>query len=190
MKYKNIPYYIYEKDTINSLSEGLRKGYRIYFIDPFFKDKELIEKLPLQKEDILIYVDISKESSTDKIDEYKNYLVKMNKNNTSTIIGIGGGATLDSAKAEAASRTCVMTNLKIAFKVGMNSDYTIDDQFILDLNLIKTVPKEQYFSMGMDTYIHSFESLNVSYRDAVGDAFAREAISLCEDVFNFLIVKI
>jgi 3-deoxy-alpha-D-manno-octulosonate 8-oxidase len=77
-----------------------------------------------------------------------------------------------------------MTNVKSGLKLGMNSDYTIYDQLILDPNLTKTVPKEQYFYTGMDTYIHSFESLNGSFRHTVGDAFAREAIRLCKEVFH------
>lgn len=224
MKYKNtknVPYYIFGKGSIAQLMDVIKDGYRVYFIDYYFKNKELINKLPLKKEDVIIYVDTTEEPTTEKIDAYKDYLVKINKDTPSTIIGIGGGATLDSAKAVAnlltnsgkaedyqgwdlvknpaiykigiptisgtgaeASRTCVMTNVKTGLKLGMNSDYTIYDQLILDSDLTKTVPKEQYFYTGMDTYIHSFESLNGSYRHAVGDAFAREAIHLCKDVFN------
>ena len=224
MKYKNtknIPYYIYGKGAINQLEKVLKEGYRIYFIDHFFKDKDLIDKLPLQKEDVIIYVDTSEEPTTEKIDEYKEYLMKINKSLPSTIIGIGGGATLDSAKAVAnlltnpgkaedyqgwdlvknpaiykvgiptisgtgaeASRTCVMTNIKTGLKLGMNSDYTLYDQLILDPELTKTVPKKQYFYTGMDTYIHSFESLNGNYRHAISDAFAGEAINLCKEVFR------
>jgi len=217
---KNVHYYLFGKGAINRLEEVLRKGYRVYFIDHFFKNKELINKLPIQNEDEIIFVDTTEEPTTDKIDEYKEYLVKINKIKPSTIIGIGGGATLDSAKAVAnlltnpgkaedyqgwdlvknpaiykvgiptisgtgaeASRTCVMTNVKTGLKLGMNSDYTIYDQLILDPDLTKTVPKNQYFFTGMDTYIHSFESLNGSYRHPIGDAYANQAIALCKEVF-------
>jgi 3-deoxy-alpha-D-manno-octulosonate 8-oxidase len=65
----------------------------------------------------------------------------------------------------------------------MNSDFTLYDQLILDPNLTKTVPKEQYFYTGMDTYIHCIESLNGKFRNAIGDAFSHQAIALCRDVF-------
>ena len=93
-----------------------------------------------------------------------------------------GIPTISGTGAEA-SRTCVMTNDKSGLKLGMNSDFTIYDQLILDPDLTKTVPREQYFYTGMDTYIHSFESLNGRYRNAIGDAFARQAITLCREVF-------
>ena len=93
-----------------------------------------------------------------------------------------GIPTLSGTGAEA-SRTCVMTNEKTGLKLGMNSDFTIYDQLILDPDLTKTVPREQYFYTGMDTYIHSFESLNGRYRNAIGDAFANQAIALCREVF-------
>jgi 3-deoxy-alpha-D-manno-octulosonate 8-oxidase len=93
-----------------------------------------------------------------------------------------GIPTLSGTGAEA-SRTCVMTNTDSGLKLGMNSDFTIYDQLILDPDLTKTVPKEQYFFSGMDTYIHCIESLNGNYRNAIGDAFSKQAISLCREVF-------
>lgn len=65
----------------------------------------------------------------------------------------------------------------------MNSEFTIYDQLILDPELTATVPRDQYFYTGMDTYIHCIESLNGSYRHPVGDAFSREALELCREVF-------
>ncbi len=93
-----------------------------------------------------------------------------------------GIPTISGTGAEA-SRTCVMTNPKSGLKLGMNSDFTIYDQLILDPDLTKTVPREQYFYTGMDTYIHCIESLNGRYRNAIGDAFSHQAIALCRDVF-------
>jgi 3-deoxy-alpha-D-manno-octulosonate 8-oxidase len=93
-----------------------------------------------------------------------------------------GIPTISGTGAEA-SRTCVMTNPTNGLKLGMNSDFTIYDQLILDPNLTKTVPKDQYFYTGMDTYIHCIESLNGRYRNAIGDAFSYQAIALCRDVF-------
>lgn len=93
-----------------------------------------------------------------------------------------GIPTVSGTGAEA-SRTCVMTNAKSGLKLGMNSDHTLYDQLILDADLTKTVPREQYFYTGMDTYIHCIESLNGNYRNAIGDAFSHQAIALCREVF-------
>lgn len=93
-----------------------------------------------------------------------------------------GIPTLSGTGAEA-SRTCVMTNPSNGLKLGMNSDYTIYDQLILDPNLTRTVARDQYFFTGMDTYIHCIESLNGHYRNAIGDAFSHQAIALCREVF-------
>lgn len=91
--------------------------------------------------------------------------------------------TLSGTGAEA-TRTCVMTNKKTGLKLGMNSDYTVFDQIIMDPNLTKTVPKNQYFYTGMDAYIHCIESINGSFRNAVGDSFSAQTISQCRDVFK------
>jgi 3-deoxy-alpha-D-manno-octulosonate 8-oxidase len=93
-----------------------------------------------------------------------------------------GIPTLSGTGAEA-TRTCVMTNRVTGIKLGMNSDYTVFDQLILDPNLTITVPSEQYFFSGMDTWIHCLEALNGEYRNPIGDAFSYQAISLCHEVF-------
>ena len=59
-----------------------------------------------------------------------------------------GVPTISGTGAEA-SRTCVMTNYKKNLKLGMNSEFTIYDQLILDSDLSKTVPRDQYFYTAM-----------------------------------------
>ena len=76
-----------------------------------------------------------------------------------------------------------MTNPKNGLKLGMNSDYSVFDNIILDPDLTKTVPREQYFYTGLDSYIHCFESLQGQYRNPVVDALACQTIKLCEDIF-------
>ena len=90
--------------------------------------------------------------------------------------------TISGTGAES-TRTCVMTNPSSGLKLGMNSDFTVYDQIILDPDLTRTVPHNQYFYTGMDAYIHCMESLNGSYRNAIGDAYSDQTIRLCRDVF-------
>ena len=65
----------------------------------------------------------------------------------------------------------------------MNSDFTVYDQIVMDPELTATVPRNQYFYTGMDAYIHCVEALAGSYRNAIGDAYSRETINLCRQVF-------
>ena len=73
-----------------------------------------------------------------------------------------GIPTLSGTGSES-TRTCVMTNKTNNLKLGMNSDYSIFDQLILDPELTRSVPRDQYFYSGMDSYIHCIESLNGNY---------------------------
>jgi 3-deoxy-alpha-D-manno-octulosonate 8-oxidase len=94
-----------------------------------------------------------------------------------------GVPTISGTGAEA-TRTCVMTNKATGLKLGMNSDYTVFNQLLLDPNLTATVPRDQYFFTGMDAWIHCVEALSGSYRNPVGDAFSHQAINLCREVFS------
>jgi len=222
---KNVQYYMFGKGSVENLKSILdakesKNSYVIYYVDEYFQNGELLDRLPIKEEDEFFFVQTKDEPKTEFINRFRDILVKKGKTEPKAIVAIGGGATLDTGKAVAnlltnpgnaedyqgwdlvknpavykigiptisgtgaeASRTCVMTNKKTGLKLGMNSDYTIYDQLILDPDLTKTVPRDQYFWTGMDTYIHSFESLNGRYRNAIGDAYAKQAIALCREVF-------
>lgn len=81
------------------------------------------------------------------------------------------------------SRTGVMLNAAKGLKLGMNSDYSMFDQVILDPELSASVPRDQYFYTGIDTYMHCFESLDGSYRNTVVDSQSEHVISMCEKIF-------
>ncbi|MDO5536117.1 MAG: iron-containing alcohol dehydrogenase family protein [Desulfovibrionaceae bacterium] len=94
-----------------------------------------------------------------------------------------GCPTLSGTGAES-SRTGVLCNEARNLKLGMNSDYSMFDQLVLDPELLETVPRDQYFFTGIDTYMHCFESLSGSYRNVVVDALAEKALELCREVFG------
>jgi 3-deoxy-alpha-D-manno-octulosonate 8-oxidase len=77
-----------------------------------------------------------------------------------------------------------MTNPRTGAKLGMNSDFTVFDQLLLDPELSVTVPRDQYFYTGMDAYIHCTESLRGAHRNVIGDAMSTQALSLCRQVFE------
>lgn len=196
-------------------------GLIIFFIDEFFKSKQdIIAKLGISLGDQIIFVQTDHEPSTDVIDQITAQLRDVGFSQPSAIVGMGGGITMDIAKAVSnlltnggkaedyqgwdlikvpgiykvaiptlsgtgaeATRTCVMTNKRTGLKLGMNSDFTVYDQIIMDPALTATVPRNQYFFTGMDAYIHCVEALAGGYRNAIGDAYSRETINLCRQIF-------
>lgn len=88
--------------------------------------------------------------------------------------------TLSGTGAEV-SMTTVLTGPEK--KLGIKCDYTVPNQIILDPELIKDAPNPQRFYTGMDCYIHNIESLNGTWRNPFSDAFAKQSLSLCRDVF-------
>jgi 3-deoxy-alpha-D-manno-octulosonate 8-oxidase len=193
----------------------------VYFIDEYFRDNAFtLDRLHIQPNDYVEFVKTRTEPTTTEIDAATERVRKAGLDRPATIVGVGGGTTLDTAKAIAnlltnggsaehyqgwdlvklpgihkigvptlsgtgaeATRTAVMINPLTGLKLGMNSDHTVFDQLILDPDLTATVPRNQYLYTGMDAYIHCIESLNGAYRNAIGDAYSREAMRLCREVF-------
>lgn len=91
-----------------------------------------------------------------------------------------GVPTLSGTGAEV-SRTTVLNGPQR--KLGINSDYTVFDQVVLDPDLTQGVPKEQWFYTGMDCYIHCVESLSGTYLNAFSKSYGEKALELCEEVF-------
>ena len=88
--------------------------------------------------------------------------------------------TLSGTGAEV-SRTAVLTGPEK--KLGLNSDYTVFDQVVLDPDLLEGVSRDQWFYTGMDCYIHCVESLKGTYLNQFSKSYAEKALELCREVF-------
>ncbi|GAA4899564.1 iron-containing alcohol dehydrogenase family protein [Flaviramulus aquimarinus] len=91
-----------------------------------------------------------------------------------------GVPTISGTGAEV-SRTTVLTGPEK--KLGINSDFTPFDQVILDSELTRGVPKDQWFYTGMDCYIHCIESLTGTYLNAFSESYGNMALDLCKQIF-------
>lgn len=91
-----------------------------------------------------------------------------------TISGTGSEST----------RTCVLINKQKNIKLGINSNFSIFDEVILDPNLIISVPKNEYFYTAMDAFVHSFESLSGSYRNILSDYYSKQVLDLIDQIFS------
>ncbi len=91
-----------------------------------------------------------------------------------------GIPTISGTGAEV-SRTTVLTGPEK--KLGMNSDYTPFDQVVLDPELTKGVPDNQWFYTGMDCYIHCIESLDGTYLNTFSESYGEKSLELCRNVF-------
>tara|TARA_R110002050_G_scaffold85751_5_gene182969 strand:- start:708 stop:1763 length:1056 start_codon:yes stop_codon:yes gene_type:complete len=91
-----------------------------------------------------------------------------------------GIPTISGTGAEVSRTTVLLGPEK---KLGINSDFTTFDQVVLDPELTKGVPKEQWFYTGMDCFIHCIESLNGTFLNAFSKSYGEKSLELCKEVF-------
>ena len=101
--FKMIGYVIYGRGSFNQLDEILapnRKDSKpmIFLVDHFFEGKPLVSRIPLRGNDKVIFADVTYEPKTTYVDKLANDL-KEEFGTVSGVIGIGGGSTMDLAKA-------------------------------------------------------------------------------------------
>jgi len=79
-----------------------KSDYRVYVIDHYFEHGDLGRRISLRDQDIVFYLDTTDEPKTATVDEYvKKIQGHRNGKLPDAVIGIGGGASLDVAKAVA-----------------------------------------------------------------------------------------
>lgn len=106
MKFRNfkmVSYVVYGRGSFNQLDEILapqRKGDApmIFLVDHFFNGKPLASRIPLRGKDKIVFADVTYEPKTTQVDALAKQL-KDEFGTVSGIIGIGGGSTMDLAKA-------------------------------------------------------------------------------------------
>jgi len=120
MKFRNfkmVSYVVYGRGSFNQLDEILaphRKGDApmIFLVDHYFTGKPLVNRIPLRGRDKVIFADVTYEPKTTQVDKLAQQL-KDEFGAVSGVIGIGGGSTMDLAKAV----SLMMTN------PGSSADY-------------------------------------------------------------------
>jgi 3-deoxy-alpha-D-manno-octulosonate 8-oxidase len=222
--FKIVPNIIFGRGCFNQLDEILsarRSNHDsciVFVVDDVFENHALRERIPLKNRDMLLWVNVDDEPKTKYVDELTARVKQHNAKLPEGVIGIGGGSTMDLAKAISlmltnpgssadyqgwdliknpavyhagiptlsgtgaeVSRTTVLTGPKK--KLGLNSDYTVFDQVVLDPELTHGVPADQRFYTGMDCFIHCIESLTGTYLNAFSRAYGEKANDLCLEVF-------
>ena len=219
-----VSYVVFGRGCFNQLNDILAEkrktgdSYMVFLVDDVFLKSPLKDRVPVKDRDTLMWVNVDHEPKTEYVDRLTQNVKKITDELPDGIIGIGGGSTLDIAKAVSlmltnpgssadyqgwdliknpavyhvgiptlsgtgaeVSRTTVLSGPEK--KLGINSDYTVFDQILLDPELIETAPPDQRFFTGMDCYIHCVESLSGTYLNAFSQAYGERAIELCREVF-------
>jgi 3-deoxy-alpha-D-manno-octulosonate 8-oxidase len=120
MKFRNfkmVGYVVYGRGSFNQLDEiiathRIEAKPMIFLVDHFFEDKPFLGRIPIRGNDQVFSADVTHEPKTTYVDELADHL-KGKFGTVSGIIGIGGGSTMDLAKAV----SLMMTN------PGSSADY-------------------------------------------------------------------
>ena len=98
-----VGYVVYGRGSFNQVDEIIEphrkeNGPMIFLVDHFFQGKPLINRIPMRGHDKIVFADVTHEPKTSLVDKLAQQL-KDEFGKVSGIVGIGGGSTMDLAKA-------------------------------------------------------------------------------------------
>ena len=96
---------IYGRGCFNQLGDilavkrELSDSYMVFLVDDVFTNAALKDRIPVQTNDLLLWVNVDEEPTTDYVDELTKKVKTFSGMLPAGVIGIGGGAAMDLAKA-------------------------------------------------------------------------------------------
>lgn len=100
--FKQVPRILFGRGALDRLDEMLpprERGYRVFIVDAVHRTSGAANRLPVADGDFIEWFDAAKEPSTKQVDDVRARLVAAREGLPSAIVGIGGGSTMDVAKA-------------------------------------------------------------------------------------------
>lgn len=201
-----IPTEIYFGEDALGRLEQLQAAKACIVADPFISGGELIRPVirPLAQAGIgyVVFSGVSPDPSTDLVrDGVQAYV----QNGCDCVIGVGGGSTMDTAKAVRRIATgitgqtdvplicipttsgtgsevtpfAVISDLKTEEKVPLSSPDMAPAEAILDARMVASMPAGIAASTGMDTLTHVFEAYVSRGRNEFSDALAEKTVEIC-----------
>lgn len=106
--FKTVPRMIFGRGSFDQLDDVLTEerqkpeDFVVFLVDEVHKNKPLKERLPNQPQDLVIWLDVTDEPKTTYVDALTEQVQAFGKgNNPVSVVGIGGGSSLDIGKAVA-----------------------------------------------------------------------------------------
>jgi 3-deoxy-alpha-D-manno-octulosonate 8-oxidase len=167
-----VPKIIFAKDSLSEVGNVIsdhfknKSGYVVYFIDHFFKEGILLDKIKPKEKDFIFYVDTTDEPKTNNIDHYVQQIKGASSLLPDIIIGIGGGSSMDTAKAV----SILLTN------PGKAEDYQGWD-------LVKNLPLKK---IGIPTI--SGAGAEVSRTAVLSSSIKKQGINSIHSMFDLIIL--
>jgi 3-deoxy-alpha-D-manno-octulosonate 8-oxidase len=102
---KTVPKCVFGRGSFNQLPDILEESRHsrganiVFLVDDYFRDKPLSQRIPQKDMDLLIWVNVDDEPKTIVVDRIRDQIINTGKPLPSAVIGIGGGSTMDYAKA-------------------------------------------------------------------------------------------
>jgi 3-deoxy-alpha-D-manno-octulosonate 8-oxidase len=102
---KNVSHILFGRGCFDQLGNILaekrraRDSFLVFLVDDVFLDSPLRERIPLKPQDLLLWVNVADEPRTSYVDELTKKTKGFTGHMPEVVIGMGGGSTMDIAKA-------------------------------------------------------------------------------------------